>query len=170
MFSALYICASWTTFAAERKRPTELVYPKSTMFYFVVRHLRWLARIPGLPQLFDALMLAATWLFCRDRLAAMEDLELQALRLPGLRLKVHKLGGTEFVRDGRELGHLHGNGLLDVALGRLTAQTLLAAGRVQPHHVFPNSKWVSFQLESQRDVAFGVELLTTANASFPMGR
>ena len=138
------------------------------MFYFVVRHLRWLARIPGLPQLFDALLLAGTWLFRRRRLIAMEGLELQALSLPGLRLKVHKLGGTEFVRNGRELGHLHGNGLLDVAVGPLTAQSLLAASRVQPHHVFPNSKWVSFQLESQSDVAFGIELLTIANASFPI--
>ena len=137
------------------------------MFYFVVRHLRWLAKIPGLPQLFDALLLAGTWLFRRDRLAAIEDLEQQALRLPGLRLKVHKLGGTEFVRDGHELGHLHGNGLLDVAVGLAPAQTLLATGQVRPHHVFPHSKWVSFQLESEADVAFALQLLTTRSGMAP---
>ena len=132
------------------------------MFYFVVRHLRWVAKIPGLPQFFDALLLAGTWLFRRERLAAMEALEKEALRLPGVRLKVHKLGGTEFLREGRELGHLHGNGLLDVVVGRDAAQGLLAAGRVRPHHVFPRSKWVSFQLQSQTDVAFAVELLDRA--------
>src|SRR5262249_25317418 len=132
-----------------------------TMFYFVVRHFRWFARIPGLPQLFDALLLADTWLFRPERLLAMERLELEALGLAGLRLKVHKLGGTEFVRDGRELGHLHGNGLLDVAVGLAAAQALLAAGRVQPHHVFPRSKWVSFQLQTTTDVPFALQLLTT---------
>jgi len=137
------------------------------MFYFVVRHLRWLAKIPGLPQLFDALLLAGTWLFRRNRLAAMENLELQALRLPGLRLKVHKLGGTEFVRDGRELGHLHGNGLLDVAVGLGAAQALLAASLVQPHHVFPHSKWISFQLKSEADVAFALQLLNAVNTNSP---
>ena len=30
------------------------------MFRFVVRHLRWLARVPLAPQLFDALLLAWT--------------------------------------------------------------------------------------------------------------
>jgi len=129
------------------------------MFYFVVRYLRWLARIPGLPQLFDSLLMAGTWLFRRHRLAAMEGLELEALRLPGLRLKIHKLGGTEFVHEGHELGHLHGNGLLDVAVGLNAAQSLLATGCVQPHHVFPSSKWVSFQLESTADVPFALELL-----------
>jgi hypothetical protein len=94
----------------------------------------------------------------------MESLELQALRLPGVRLKVHKLGGTEFLRNGRQLGHLHGNGLLDVAVGRPAAQTLLAAGRVSPHHVFPHSKWVSFQLQTSSDVPFALELLTKVNA------
>jgi hypothetical protein len=137
------------------------------MFYFVVRHLRWAARVPGLPHLFDALLTAATWLFARRRLAAMEALELEALCLPAVRVVAHRFGGTEFVdRNGRELGHLHGNGLLDVPIGRERAQALLAAGQVRPHHVFPCSKWVSFQIESLADVAFALDLLTTS-AGFP---
>jgi hypothetical protein len=31
--------------------------------------------------------------------------------------------------------------------------------RVYPHHVFPNSGWVSFQLETPRDVPFAMALL-----------
>src|SRR5580765_6949968 len=78
-----------------------------SVFYFVVRRLRWLARVPGLPQLFDALLLMGTCVFRRSRLAAMETLEVKALRLAGIRLKVHRFGGIEFVEQGgRELGHL----------------------------------------------------------------
>jgi hypothetical protein len=109
------------------------------MFYFLVRHLRWAAQVPGLPQLFDAFLLAGTFIFHRKRLAAMEALELEALNLPGVRLKNHRFGGIEFVEGARELGHVHGHGLLDVAVGASTASLLLAEGRVRPHHVFPRS-------------------------------
>ena len=129
------------------------------MFNFVVRYLRWLARVPGLPQLFDALLLARTCLFHRGRLAAMQALETEALRILGVRLKVHRFGGIEFVRNGHELGHLHSHGLLDVPVGRHAADLLLAQGRVRSHHVFPRSKWVSFQIETIADVPFALELL-----------
>jgi hypothetical protein len=133
------------------------------MFYFVVRHLRWMARVPGLPHLFDSLLLTATCLFHRSRLAAMETLEFEVLRLPGVRLKVHRFGGIEFVEeDGRELGHLHGHGLLDVPVGRQAGALLMATGRVRPHHVFPRSKWVSFPIKSKADVPFALELLNSA--------
>ena len=130
------------------------------MFSFVVRYLRWLARVPGLPHLFDALLLTSTCAFRRSRLVAMERLEVEALRLPGVRLKVHRFGGIEFVeKDGRELGHLHGHGLLDVPVGRQAAGLLIASGQVRPHHVFPRSRWVSFQIESDADVPFALALL-----------
>ena len=133
------------------------------MFYWVVRHLRWAARVPGLPHLFDAFLLAGTCLFHPSRLEAMQALERGALRIPKVRLKVHRLGGMEFViGEGRELGHLHGHGLLDVAVGRPAANVLLAKGEVRPHHVFPDSRWVSFQIRSKSDVPLALELLALA--------
>lgn len=136
------------------------------MFNFVVRYLRWLARVPGLPQFFDAFLLTSTCLFHRHRLAAIQTLETEALRIPGVRLKVHRFGGSEFVTsDGSELGHLHSHGLMDVPVGRAAVDLLLARGRVRPHHVFPRSKWVSFQIESDSDVPFALELLSIAAKS-----
>jgi len=136
------------------------------MFSFVVRYLRWLARVPGLPQFFDALLLADTCVFHRARLIAMENLEAQALAIPGVLLKVHRFGGIEFVaKDGRELGHLHGHGLLDVPVGRAMADLLVAQRRVRPHHVFPRSKWISFQIESEVDIPVALELLILADKS-----
>jgi hypothetical protein len=135
------------------------------MFYFVVRYLRWLARVPGLAHFFDAVLLMVTCVFRRSRLAAMERLEFEALRLAGVSLKVHHFGGIEFVqKEGRELGHLHGHGLLDVAVGRHVASVLLAHARVRRHHVFPRSKWVSFQIQSKEDVSFALQLLKVAQS------
>lgn len=131
------------------------------VFLFVVRHARWLAKVPFLPQLFDSMLLLWVCVVKRTRLEAMEALEAAALRLPGVTLRIHRFGGTEFYNgdNRRELGHIHGHGLLDVRLDRAAAQTLLANGRVHPHHFLPDSGWISFQLETLADVPFALELL-----------
>ena len=141
------------------------------MFYFVVRHFRWLARVPVLPQLFDAILLAHASIVHRPRLRAMEMLEAGMLRQSNVSLKVHRFGGTEFVQeDGIQLGHLHGHGLLDVLVGSANAATRVATHQARPHHVFPNSSWVSFQIETESDVPFALELLAMAQARIPTSK
>ena len=133
------------------------------IFLCVVRNLRWLARVPMAPQIFDSLLLAWVCVAHRSRLQAMEMLEAEALRMPRVRLRVHRFGGMEFRRDGvGELGHVHGHGLLDVRVGRRRARALIEEGRVRRHHVFPDSRWVSFQLENAADVPFAIRLLELA--------
>jgi len=132
------------------------------MFRFVVRHLRWLARIPFATQLFDALLLTWTALFHREILHAIEALEEGALRLPGVRPTRHRFGGFGFAHDGDEFAHVHGNGLLDVKLTRERAAELVAAGRAAPHHVFGPSAWISFQLRTPDDCGTALALLNAA--------
>ena len=128
-------------------------------FLFAVKRLRGLARVPSFPQIFDSLLLMGTCLFRRGRREAMERLEAEMLLRRGVSLAVHRFGGMEFVREGKELGHVHGHGLLDVRLSKAQAEALIAAGRVKRHHFLPNSGWVSFQMESAADVPWAVELL-----------
>lgn len=132
------------------------------MFRFVVRHLRWLARVPGLPQIFDAMLVSWTALMHSKRLSAMEAVEAAALRMPGVRPGVHRMGGTEFLFSNRELGHLHGNGLLDVLVGAEQARALIRERRAEPHHIFGESAWISFWIRTTEDVPRAVELVETA--------
>ena len=132
------------------------------MFRFVVHRLRWLARVPGAPQIFDAALLAWTWLAHPARLAAMQEIERRALTLPGVRLRVHRLGGIGFARGQRELGHLHGNGLLDLFVGREQRDALVASQRAEPHHVFTQSGWISFWLRTPADTSAALDLLAAA--------
>ncbi len=132
------------------------------MFRFVVRHLRWLARVPLAPQFFDALLLAWTALFHRKKLQAIEALETAALRLPGVQRTTHRFGGIGFVQEGREFAHIHGNGLLDVWLTCERASELVAAGLAEPHHVFGPSAWISFWLNAPNDCGPALSLLKEA--------
>jgi hypothetical protein len=129
------------------------------VFDFAVRRLRWLARFPPAPQLFDALLLAWTAVRHRERLKAMEAIEAAALEIPGVRLAVHRFGGVGFSLARRELGHLHGNGLLDLHTGRELARELVAARRAEGHHFFGESAWVSYWVRSAADVPKAAALI-----------
>ena len=132
------------------------------MFKFVVKKLRWLARIPVLPQLFDAGLMVATMLFDRPRLRAMEKFENAIRRNYPIQRRPHRFGGIGFFIGTTEIGHLHGNGLLDLFVGRSFRAEQVRRGRALPHHVFPESGWISFWLESPADIGQALELFETA--------
>lgn len=145
----------------------------NVVFRFVVHQLRWLVHIPFFPHFFDSMLLTWAAVTRPSRLAAMTSLE-KATK-GEVRLAVHRFGGVEFRTDGgQQLGHVHGHGLLDVHVSRARARKLMAAGRVCPHHIFPNSGWVSFQLETPCDVPFALVLLKLAqeriDGRFPCAR
>ncbi len=75
------------------------------------------------------------------------------LRWPGVSAQPHRFGGVEFTLDHREIGHLHGDRLADLPFPMRIRDELVAAGRAQPHHVLPDSGWVSRRIHGQEDVA-----------------
>ena len=135
------------------------------IFAFVVRHLRWLAKVPGAPQIFDAALLISTALFSPSRLRAISAVEKGAQRLSDVTLGVHRYGGIGFFFRGKEMSHIHGNGLLDCFVGRTNRDLLLReSGGVTVHHVFPRSGWISFFVKNQDDVERALELIQIACA------
>jgi len=133
------------------------------IFKFVVRKLRWLARIPLLPQLFDAGLVIATMLFDRPRLRAMETFENAVSRKDAIERRPHRFGGVGFFVGTTEIGHLHGNGLLDLFVGKSFRTDQVGRGRALPHHVFPESGWISFWLRSPADIDQALELFDIAS-------
>jgi hypothetical protein len=133
------------------------------IFAFVVRKLRWLAKVPGAPQIFDAMLLGATGLFHPARLRAISEVEAQVRRWPGMEIGVHRLGGIGFFLQGKESSHVHGNGLLDCFVGRTSRNELVNDGRALPHHIFPRSGWISFWIRDEEDVRPALELIRIAS-------
>ena len=134
------------------------------IFEFAVRRLKWLAAIPGAPQIFDALLFSATALFHPARLRAISAIETAAVEVLGVRPGVHRFGGIGFFFRGRECGHLHGNGLLECLVGVANRDALVGGQRALSHHVFPTSGWISFWVRNGNDVPQAIELLRLACA------
>lgn len=71
-----------------------------------------------------------------------------------------RFGSTRFVVGRRELGHLHGEGLLDLPLPPARKLELLEQGRVEQHRYTPaKSGWVSLRISDQADFETAIELL-----------
>jgi hypothetical protein len=74
----------------------------------------------------------------------------------------HRFGGVEFRAGGRELGHLHGDMLADLLLPKAAHDGAIAEGRAQPHHVLPESNWVSIPIRGPEQMQEVVDLLRAA--------
>ncbi len=71
----------------------------------------------------------------------------------------HRFGGTEFRLGGREIGHIHGDQIVDVPFPRRIRDELVLAGKAQPHHILPSSGWVSLFIREEADVERAIALL-----------
>src|SRR5947209_9066370 len=81
---------------------------------------------------------------------------------PEVAIGAHRFGGVEFRVGRRELGHLHGNRIADLPFPRRVRDELIAAGRAGPHHVLPDSGWITFAIEDSEDVDRAIELFRLA--------
>ena len=71
---------------------------------------------------------------------------------PGVTEREHRFGGHEFNYGRVELGHIHGDRLADLPFPRRVRDELIAQGRACPHHVLPETGWVSRFITSDADV------------------
>jgi len=88
-----------------------------------------------------------------------ETIHAAALAWPGVQSVPHQFGAVEFTIGDREIGHLHGNTLLDVPFPRAVREELVAAGLAEPHHFLPQIGWVSFRIRRADDCAAAIALL-----------
>jgi hypothetical protein len=77
---------------------------------------------------------------------------------PGVSSRPHRFGGTEYRYGRRELGHVHGDRFADLPFPRAVRDRLITEGRAQPHHVLPESGWVTVPIGSEEDVGKLIEL------------
>jgi len=86
---------------------------------------------------------------------------------PGVTAHPHRFGGVEYRLGTRELGHIHGDHLVDIPFPTRVRDELVAAGLAEPHHILPGTGWVSLYLRAPGDVERAIELL---RRSFDLAR
>lgn len=116
------------------------------MFEFVIRYLSFLKRIPLLPHIFEAMLKLDLFLRNRKLLNDIDALEQEILTWEGITPALHHYGGIQFNLYDKEIGHLHGNGMLDILFSRKIKAELLHSMNVSEHHTFKNSGWISFAI------------------------
>ena len=77
----------------------------------------------------------------------------------GVSMAPHRFGGVEYRLDTRELGHIHGDQLVDIPFPKKVRDEIVSAGLAEPHHILPETGWVSFYLREEEDVQNAIALL-----------
>jgi hypothetical protein len=69
----------------------------------------------------------------------------------GVTVGDHRFGGTEWRVGPREIGHVHGWGMLDVAYLRALRDVLVEEGETGVHHLLDRSGWTTFYVQHPDD-------------------
>src|SRR5258708_39734947 len=77
-------------------------------------------------------------------------------------LAPQRFGGTAFMLGKRELGHIHGDRLVDIPFPKPVRDQLVSSGQAEPHHILPNSGWIIYFLRTEADVDHAIELRRTS--------
>ncbi len=89
---------------------------------------------------------------------AAEKIKQAVLSWKSVEAAPHRFGGTEYRIGKREIGHVHGDHLVDIPFPKKIRNALVASAQAQPHHVLPDSGWISFHLREEKDIEWAVEL------------
>ncbi|MBA4053888.1 MAG: hypothetical protein C0490_04175 [Marivirga sp.] len=88
----------------------------------------------------------------------IQDVEHIVLSWIEVTCRVHRMGGKEFLLNGREFGHIHWNGDLDIMMGKKRTAELVKLNFIRPHAFVPAAA-ITFSLQDATQIPFAVSLL-----------
>src|SRR5260370_10762855 len=68
---------------------------------------------------------------------AKERIDAAVQGWPGITSQPHRFGGTEYCLGRREIGHVHGDSLVDIPFPKTVRHELVPGGGAEPHHILP---------------------------------
>jgi hypothetical protein len=90
--------------------------------------------------------------------SAGERIRREVASWAGVTVEPHRFGGLEYRVGRRELGHVHGDRLADLPFPAAVRDRLVADGRARPHHILPETGWVSYPMRTPEDADGAIEL------------
>jgi hypothetical protein len=90
---------------------------------------------------------------------ARDRITQEVISWQGIRALPHRFGGTEYrLGEKREIGHIHGDSMVDIPFPVKVREQLVAEGKAELHHILPESGWISFYIRQPEDVARAIDL------------
>src|SRR5215831_11983804 len=89
---------------------------------------------------------------------AQQKINEAVMQWPDVESGRHRFGGLEWRIGATEIGHIHGDVQIDIALPSKVRDELVAAGSAEPHHIYPQIG-ITFYLNGPSDIDHGIELL-----------
>ena len=77
----------------------------------------------------------------------------------GVSTAPHRFGGVEYRLGTRELGHIHGDHLVDIPFPKKVRDEIVSAELAEPHHILPETGWISFYMRQEEDIQKAIDLL-----------
>lgn len=81
---------------------------------------------------------------------------------PGVETAPHRYSATEFRLFGREFGHVHRGGVLDVNFPKRVREHLIESKRAETHRFAPDTGWTTYDLREPANFDGGLWLLRLA--------
>ena len=72
----------------------------------------------------------------------------------------HRFGGTEYRLGKREIGHIHGERMVDIPFPKPVRDEVIEKGLAEPHHLLPETGWISLYLRQESDTQTAIQLLS----------
>lgn len=129
------------------------------IFNWVVRRIGFLKHVPLLPMVFDGWMMMWNAISHPEIISVIDKIEMTAETWSGIEFSTHKFGGLQLNYKGREVGHIHSNGIIDIPFPKKIRDTLIKNGRAANHHIFTESGWISFYIQTEKDYDAAIALL-----------
>ena len=76
----------------------------------------------------------------------------------GVTAHPHRFGGTEYRLGKREIGHIHGDTMVDIPFPTRVKKELVKSGEAENHHLLPKSGWISFHIRTSADLPQAISL------------
>lgn len=115
---------------------------------FMARSIPRLKKIPLLPILIDEQVKLVTFLFKPSVFYVMSQVTHEVKSWKQISTHYHHFGGLQFNVGNKEIGHLHGNGLLDLKIPKKLKTAINQLEGIEDHHFLKKGNWISIQIQS----------------------